>query len=182
MVEKSAFQAAKHRKSKRRKVPDRIVTSDVTDITCRKVIEKALRAWLEASGCRRDHVNDHFNNPPELITKTYFDPPRSFSKPTGHDCCDRCGEASQKEVPTTSSQGSHSELTHGVTFNERDSSPDLPSPRSLLRAPLTPSRSRNTNGKRTLIVRSPSASPTRTRSRGTAAMTDPDEGSNGPQI
>lgn len=110
-------------------------------------MEEGLRVWLDAAGCRRLFINTHFNNPPPDVVWLYSGEPQ---RPVcGRTCCDRCGDTSQ-EVPTTPSRTSHNVHT--------TESPDLPSPRSTLRSPLTPLRTKNVSGKRPM-ARSPSPSP-----------------------
>ncbi|TFK90448.1 P-loop containing nucleoside triphosphate hydrolase protein [Polyporus arcularius HHB13444] len=85
LLEKSVFEVIKKRAPDKQKNTGQ--AGEVVDVApgegggqYRKKIERALRAWLECAGCRREAANEYFNNP--IVS--------GFENHHGTRCCDRC--------------------------------------------------------------------------------------------
>ena len=114
-----------------------------------KKVDPDLRKWISAKMCRRDILDEHFNNPEPRKCESFLylfdcaDCTQIITAPT-FECCDNCLRLECEAVTAVSHRP--------VTPPPRPTSPCTPNNVSpVSSAHSTPSKERNPNGKRPMV-------------------------------
>lgn len=142
------------------------VDDDGSAESFRKTIDPSMRQYIITKECRRDEADDYFDNPPGRKGKfmqnlMHNEALTSPAEPTGI-CCDVC----EGDVDLEANNASDSECN---TVEENDaqanpeSRPTTPTDENPAKPAVTPSRTRNANGKQPMQPRGPRKPQVRSR-------------------
>ncbi|KLO06377.1 P-loop containing nucleoside triphosphate hydrolase protein [Schizopora paradoxa] len=126
-----------------------------SELVARKIVEPALRSWIETELCRRDKADEYFGNPPRTVgvssTLIHLDLLLILTvAPTG-SCCDNCTARRRREQAPDVVMASNSPSTipvsardtPGMTPNVNNKRPMVPSLSNALANNAPKKRTRN---------------------------------------